>query len=137
MGPFKGILSALHYLNTVSDEAEHSSKPQEKSESSEEILTELDPFRSRWWRGQRVEAVLLVTLGSPIFGEAAIEVGVETFAEFVEAHTVDIELEFLFEGLKVFPCKQNRKSINFAVDQAQMTSYIMSHNVQKTLPPLL
>ena len=98
-------MCALHYLNTVSDEAEDSSKPKEKSESSKEVLTELDPFRGRGWRGQCIEAVLLVALGSPIFGEAAIEVGVETFAELVEADTVDVKLEFLLEGLKVFTCK--------------------------------
>ncbi len=96
------ILFALKYLNTVSNEAEDSSKPKEQSKTSKEILTELDPFRGRGRWCQCVEAVFLVALGSRMFSEAAIKVSVESLAQFVEANSVDVKLEFLLEGLKVF-----------------------------------
>ena len=49
------------YLDTVSNEAEDSTKPEETSEAREEILTELDPLWSGWRRSELVETMLLVT----------------------------------------------------------------------------
>ena len=49
------------YLDTVSNEAEDSTKPEETSEAREEILTELDPLWSGGRRSELVETMLLVT----------------------------------------------------------------------------
>jgi hypothetical protein len=130
-------LFAVHYLNTVSNEAEDSSKPEEKSKSSKKVLTELDPFRGRGWRGQCVEAILLVALGSRIFGEAAIEVGVESFAKFVEADTVDVKLELLFERLKIFACKKNESgSLKFGSDNKSHCAFFDIFTLIVSLSPI-
>ena len=68
------------YLDTVSNETERGPEPEKKGEPSEQVLTELDPFGCGRRRSQRVQAILLITLGCGGFGEAGFEVGVEPFA---------------------------------------------------------
>ena len=89
------------YLDTIGQEAQDGSKPEEHSEAGEEALAELDPFWGGGRGGQLVQAVLgdpLSHLSSSyqrlkpnrffnlVFSESVRDIGREPFAELLNAH---------------------------------------------------
>ena len=86
-------------LDTVGEEAEDGSQPQETGEPGEEILTELDPFWRGGGRGQLVQAILLNTglgLGG---GQTVVVVCAKPFVQLFKLDFMNIEFKLFLKIL--------------------------------------
>ena len=79
-------------LDGVCNKAEDGTQPQETGKTREEILTELDPFRSGGGRGELVQTILGDTSLGLGGGQTIGNVGSEPLAQLVKLDLVYVKL---------------------------------------------
>ena len=89
------------HLDTVGDEAKHSTDPQQQGEATEELFAKLHPFGRRFRRCQLVRTIAVIANASLLLGEALLAIGTEGDTQFLKRNAVLRHLQLLLQLIEI------------------------------------
>ena len=84
-------------LDTIGNEAEDGTNPEHAGEPSEEVLEELHPLGSSWWRSQLVQSVLGQAVPGLLSSQTRVQICPKPGEQLRHLHTVNIQLQLLLQ----------------------------------------